>query len=285
MKAMDGSGKVRLFLCLVAATLVLGAAGLAAAQASAVVTAVSGRVEVQAKGETAWQPLRAGMAVLEGAGVRAHAGGGAELRLPDGSTLAVAENTRFVVTQLDFDQQNRMRSAFFHLAAGKLRGIVAKAAVALVQGRQGNFAVTTPTAVAAVRGTTIYATFNPATNETTFLVTGGIAVIRDMATGQLVTIDARTTPQVSTVSPGAAPSPPVPATPAQVNQAASTAQPATPGTPAVLNAPTVITVPADVVVVQMIQAAPPAAGAPPPPVIVVTPAPAPPQARDASPIR
>lgn len=287
MKAGRSLRGARLFLFLSLALCLPAMAAEAATAPSAVVTSVAGRVEVQPPGETAWQPARPGMQVFEGANVRAMAGGNAELKLPDGSTLSVAENTRFVVSKLDFDNQNRMRSAFFHLAVGKIRGIVARAAMALVQARQSNFAVTTPTAVAAVRGTTIYASFDPSTNQTTFLVTGGIAIIRDMATGQLVTIDARTAPQVSTVTPGAPPTPPVPATPAQVTQMQAAAQPAPPGAAAVLSAPTVVTVPAETVTVQLIQAAPPPATAAPAaaPVIVVTPAPPPPQSRDVSPIR
>jgi hypothetical protein len=130
------------------------------------------------------------MRLIEADQMRAFAGGNAELRLPDGSTVFVAENTRFVVTKLDFGPQNERRAAIFHLAAGKLRGIIAHAAVALVQARQSIFSFTTPTAVAAVRGTTVYAVFDPTTNETTILVTDGVAFIWDFCTGQLVEVRA-----------------------------------------------------------------------------------------------
>ncbi len=161
-----------------------------AQQAAAVVASVTGRVEVLPHGQTAWQPARAGMRVVEGDDVRAFAGANAELRLPDGSTLLVAENTRFVVSKLDFGPQEERRSAIFHLAAGKLRGLVAHAAVALVQARQSIFSFTTPTAVAAVRGTTVYAVFDPTTNETTILVTDGVAFVWDFCTGRLVEVRA-----------------------------------------------------------------------------------------------
>lgn len=239
-----------------------------AQQASAVVSAVTGRVEVLPKGQTAWQPARLGMRVFEGDDVRAFPGGNAELRLPDTSTVFVAENSRFVVTRLDFDPRNQMRAAFFHLAVGKIRGIVARAAVALVQARQSNFAISTPTAVAAVRGTTIYASFNPTTNETTFFVADGVAIIRDMATGQTVTVTAG---QVVTQRAGQPISAPAPATPAQRAQITAAANPATPGTAAVLGAATVVVVPADVVLVQILAPEAPEAA----PAIIVTPAPPP----------
>ena len=255
-------------------------ASMAWAQApAAVISSMTGQVDVMAKGETAWVPARVGMQVFEGANVRAMNGANAELRLPDGSTLAVAENTRFVVTKLDFDNQNRMKSSFFHLAAGKLRGVVAKAAVTLIQTQQqSNFAITTPTAVAAVRGTTLYASFNPATNQTTFLVTDGIAIIRDMA-GNTITLRPG---QITTISTTAPPTPPANATPAQVNQMSAAANPAEPGVVTVLTAPTVVSVPAETVIVQMATAPTAPAGTP---AVVVSPAPPPPTTRPYSPSR
>jgi hypothetical protein len=247
-----------------------------AQQASGTISAVTGRVEVLSKGQTAWQQARLGTQVREGDEVRAFAGASAELRLPDASTVFVAENTRFAVTKLDFTPQNQMRSAFFHLAVGKIRGIIAQAAVALVQARQNNFAITTPTAVAAVRGTTLYASFDPVTRQTTFFVADGVAIIRDLATGQTVTLSRG---QVITQSQGQPLPAPAPATPAQEAQITAAAQPAPAGAAAVLNAPTVVVVPADVVVVQISPPPAPAAA----PTVTVTPAPPPPTTRPASP--
>jgi len=263
---------------------VFGPAPTAEAQqpSAAVVSAVTGQVRVMAKGETSFRPVQLGMRLLEGADVVAGGGSSAELRMPDNSTVMVSENTRFVVTKLDFDAQNRMRAGFFHLAAGKLRGIVTKAATALVAARQSNFAITTPTAVAAVRGTTVYASFDPVTNQTTFLCTDGIAIIRDAATGQTITITAG---QVTTLAPGRPPTAAAPVSAAQRQQLTSNASPASPGVQTVLNAPTVVSVPGDMVVSYVAQAvadAPPPTGgtaaAPTlPPIISVAPAlPAPP---------
>lgn len=251
-----------------------------AQQASAILSAVTGRVEIRSKGQAAWQPARLGMQVREGDEVRAFAGANAELRLPDTSTVFVAENTRFAVTKLDFTPQNQMRSAFFHLAVGKIRGIVAQVAVALVRARQNNFVITTPTAVAAVRGTTVYAVFDPVTNTTTFMVANGTAIIRDMVTGQMVTVTAPPgQPQIVTQTAGQPLPAPAPATPAQQGQITAAAQPAPPGAATVLNAPTVVVVPADVVIVQITP--PPVAGAAP--TVTVTPAPPPPTTREVSP--
>lgn len=257
------------------AALLLVAAGwpapAEAQQASGMFTGVNGQVEVQKKGQTAWQPARIRMAVTEGDQVRALPGGNAELRLPDGSTVFVAENTRFAVTKLDYGANNQMRSAYFHLAVGKIRGVISKAAAALVAARQGGgFAISTPTAVAAVRGTTVFATFDPATGITSYLVTEGTAVIKDMATGQSVTVTAG---QITTVVSGQAPTPPAPATPAQVQQATSPAQPVSTAGQTTLQT-TVISVPSAATI--EVQVGTPTTPTAPPPVTVVVPPPPPP---------
>jgi hypothetical protein len=236
-------------------------------QASALFSMVTGNVRFMNKGDAAWQKAQVGMRVTEGADVVAEPGSNAELRLPDGSTVLVAENTRFIVNKLDFDSQNRMRESFFHLATGKLRAIVSKAAAAMVAARQNNFAITTPTAVAAVRGTTLYAIFNPATGTTSFMCTEGTAVIQVMVAGRLQTVTI-TAGQVTTIAPGQAPSAPAPPTPAQQAAITSPNVPTTGAGTTVLTASvTQISVPSaasvTVSVDQAIAAAPPP-GTPPP---------------------
>ena len=215
-----------------------------AQQASGIFSGLTGRVEVLPKGQTAWQLARLGMRVFEGDDVRALPGANAELRLPDTSTVLVAENTRFVVTKLDYTPQNQMRAAFFHLAVGKIRGFVAQAAVRLVQARQNNFAISTPTAVAAVRGSEVYATFDPATGATTFYVSSGTATIVDVRTGARITLSAG---QIMSYTAGQAMGAPSTATDAQKAQMTSNAQAASAEGATTLNAntPTAFTVPPD----------------------------------------
>lgn len=236
-------------------------------QASALFSVVTGNVRFMNKGDAAWQRAQVGVRVTEGADVVAEPGSNAELRLPDGSTVLVAENTRFFVTKLDFDSQNRMKESFFHLATGKLRAIVSKAAAAMVASRQNNFAITTPTAVAAVRGTTLYAIVDAATGATSFMCTEGTAVIQVMVNGvpRTVTITAG---QVTTVAQGQAPSAPAPPTPAQQAAITSATVATTGAGTSVLNAPvTQISVPSaasvTITVEQAISTAPPP-GTPPP---------------------
>ncbi|HEV8437588.1 MAG TPA: FecR family protein [Methylomirabilota bacterium] len=136
--------------------LVLALADKAHAQRStttAEIKTVAGQVEFQRLGQTQWAPALPGTKLGEGDNVRTHPGASAVLDLPDGSALFVAENSRVVVAKLEVDRQSQNRQALFHLVVGKVRAAVAQASITLVRARQSNFAISTPTAVAAARGT------------------------------------------------------------------------------------------------------------------------------------
>jgi len=125
--------------------------------AGAELTRVVGRVEILRKGQTQWGPAVVGARLVEGDDIRAFSGASAELLLPDKSTVVLAENSRLLLTKLEVDPQNQSRTVLLHLAVGKVRAAIAQASVALVRLRQSNFAISTPTAVAAARGTIVWA--------------------------------------------------------------------------------------------------------------------------------
>jgi hypothetical protein len=118
-------------------------------------------VEVLKKGQPQLIPAVVGARLVEGDDIRAYPGASAELQLPDGSTLVVAENSRIVLSKLDFDQTNQSRVVLVHLAVGKVIAALASSTLALVRARQSNFTITTPTAVAAARGTAYEVTHDP----------------------------------------------------------------------------------------------------------------------------
>jgi hypothetical protein len=128
---------------------------------SAELKRVVGRVEVLKKGQPQLIPAVVGARLVEGDDIRAYSGASAELELPDGSTLVVAENSRIVLSKLDFDQTNQSRVVLVHLAVGKVIAALASSTLALVRARQSNFTITTPTAVAAARGTSYEVTHDP----------------------------------------------------------------------------------------------------------------------------
>jgi hypothetical protein len=139
--------------------LLLASAGPVLAQQAgptAEIKRVVGRVEVLQKGQTQWIPVVIGAQLAEGDDIRAYAGASAELAFPDTSTVVLTENSRMLMTKMEFDTQNRSRFVLLHLAVGKVRATIAQAAVTLARARQSNFAISTPTAVAAARGTIMW---------------------------------------------------------------------------------------------------------------------------------
>ena len=59
---------------------------------SAEIVRAAGRVDILPKGQGTWVPGTIGARLVEGDQIRALAGGSADLNLPDGSTILVAEN-------------------------------------------------------------------------------------------------------------------------------------------------------------------------------------------------
>ena len=166
---MAGRGRLGAVLAaVVAGLLALAVAAHVDAQVrvgTAEIKAVTGQVEVQKKGETQWRPAAVGARLAEGDNIRAHAAASAMLDLPDGSTIFVAENSRVVVSKLEFDPQTQSRQALFHLVVGKVRAVVSQAAITLVKARQSNFSISTPTAVAAARGTVFEVVYDATQNS------------------------------------------------------------------------------------------------------------------------
>jgi hypothetical protein len=215
------------------AALVLTAWSQAGAQmrpSSAEISRANGRVEIMPKGQTNWTLAAVGARLVEGDQIRAMAGSAADLTLPDGSTILIAENTRFAVTKLDYDVASRDRDASFHVVAGKVRAQVSTAAVQLVRARQSNFNISTPNGVAAVRGTILITAFNPATQETLTFVfpspgqaPGSARVTFVNRNGQAVTLTGGNfVRQVANQPPGAPA--PVSTLPGAVQAALQTAQ-------------------------------------------------------------
>jgi FecR-like protein len=215
------------------ASLILAAWSSADAQmrpASAELVRSTGRVDLLPKGQSAWTAATVGARLVEGDQIRALAGGTAELNLPDGSTIVVAENTRFAVTKLDYDTATRDRDASFHVVAGKVRAQVSQAAVSLIRARQSNFNISTPNGVAAIRGTIVVTVYNPATQEAFTYVfpspgqsPGSAHVTYIAKNGQTVTITGNNFVRQVGNNPPSAPQP-VGSLPATVQAALLTAQ-------------------------------------------------------------
>jgi FecR-like protein len=130
---------------------------------SAELKRVIGRVEILRKGQTQWIPAVIGARLVEGDDIRAFSGAQVEMALPDTSTVQLAENSRLLLTKLEYDQQQQTRLVLLHLVVGKVRAAIAQTAITLVRTRQSNFGISTPTAVAAARGTIIMMSYDGVT--------------------------------------------------------------------------------------------------------------------------
>ncbi len=137
---------------------------------TAVIVRATGHVEVLRSGESKWAAAAVGARLGERDEIRAMAASSAVLELPDKSTLVLAENSRLAISKLDYDDQGKNRDSMFHLAVGKVRALVTSAALTLVRARQANFVITTPTAVAAARGTDYVVFHDPSKDRTTVTV-------------------------------------------------------------------------------------------------------------------
>jgi len=142
---------------------------------------VVGRVEVLRKGQSQWVPAVIGDRLVEGDDIRSFAGAQAEVALPDTSSIVLAENSRLLLNKFEFDPQSQSRLFLFHLAVGKARATVAQAALTLARIRQSNFAITTPTAVAAARGTIMWVSTDG--NTTTVAVEPETGFTEGISTG------------------------------------------------------------------------------------------------------
>ena len=95
-----------------AGLLVLAMADGAQAQTAAggaEIKQMTGRVEVLRKGQNEWAPATNGAKLVDGDQIRAHAGASAELGLPDGSTLFLAENSRLACPHSARNDEQRFR--------------------------------------------------------------------------------------------------------------------------------------------------------------------------------
>ncbi|MGO8693783.1 MAG: FecR domain-containing protein [Rectinemataceae bacterium] len=130
---------------IVALTLVFAVGEVQAQDHRAVLSAVTGKVEIQNPGEQSWHPASAGMEVAIRATISTGFGGRAILRIGD-STLTVAPLTRLRIDELSMG--NNVALTRLAMPVGRIR-----VEVKSIAGIKNDFSVKSPLATAAVRGT------------------------------------------------------------------------------------------------------------------------------------
>ncbi len=110
---------------------------------------VSGKVSVKREGALLFEDARDRQTVKVGDTIKVDEGA-CDLILENNTTLTLAPGTTLGITQATYDQLSKNRTTLLKLDVGRLKAVVGK----LHGGSR--FEVTTPTALAAVRGTTLY---------------------------------------------------------------------------------------------------------------------------------
>ena len=135
----------RLRIATIAALVLAFAVAGAQAQERALLSAVTGKVEIQNPGEQAWRPASPGMEVPIRATISTGFSGHAVLRL-GASTLTVAPLTRLRIDELSM--RNKVVSTRLSMPVGRIR-----VEVKSIGGTSNDFSVRGPVSTAAVRGT------------------------------------------------------------------------------------------------------------------------------------
>ncbi|MFA6450674.1 MAG: FecR domain-containing protein, partial [bacterium] len=169
---------------------------LRAIPVTASLTGISGQVQVMLPGGS-WQPAKDNMALPNGTMVKTGAKSSATVKWSSQNVMKLTPFTNFTVKNIDIDPRSKTVTSNMELFSGKVKMKAEKLA-----NPNSEFTVTTPTAVAGVRGTEadIENTAENTTNVTTR--DGEMAVT---AQGQTVSVPGGTT---VSVNPGQAPSQP-----------------------------------------------------------------------------
>ena len=112
------------------------------------ITFMKGKVEVQRKGSQVMMPAVMKMTVYPGDKISTGDGAEAELKLSDGSVLKLKDGGELEIEKMEKQKKPLNTIRAFKLFKGKILGAIRK-----LSSRESKFTVSTPTAVAGIRGT------------------------------------------------------------------------------------------------------------------------------------
>ncbi len=148
--------------------LALGALPAAAGQAGCVYD-MAGDVQVRRAGAADWGPVRKGLPLSEGDGLRTGGGSWCELLFKDGTYVKLDADSEAAAETLKASAAERVFS--FSFLKGKALWLAAK-----LKARAGGFTVRTPSAVCAVRGTAFAVAVSTSGGTSVGLFEGKVAV-------------------------------------------------------------------------------------------------------------
>ena len=144
------------------------------------ITFMKGKVEVQRKGSQVPVPAVMKMTVYPGDMISTDDGSEAELKLSDGSILKLKDKGRLEIERMERQKKPLTTINSFRLAAGKILGSIRK-----LSSKESKFTVSTPTAVAGIRGT-VFGVFVEGDSTELNVLKGEVAIQGDAGNEVLV---------------------------------------------------------------------------------------------------
>ncbi len=171
-------------LCTILAALhIIWLQGAAFAQmkpTQATIVFVKGKAEVQRRGERAWRAAEIKMAVYPGDKLSTEDGAELEVKTDDGSVLKLKDRSLLEIDAMEKQAKPLATITSLKLGLGKLLGCIRK-----LSSKESKFDVTTPTAVAGVRGT-VFAVFAEGDSTELDVLKGKVAVSGQVGAEQMV---------------------------------------------------------------------------------------------------
>ncbi len=169
--------------CLVSFCAASLTASAQARQPAAELIALMGKAEIKSPGETQFRPAKLQDKLYPHDQIRTLANSRAKLFFQDESILILSDNTTLDIANFQMTPQGKRQSALMKLMGGAVRFIVQR----VEAGVTPNFEIQGKTAVMGVRGTDgVYESRSP--DQVVFLGGAGFIVIRNLTTGQTLTI-------------------------------------------------------------------------------------------------
>jgi len=197
-KKMKSIVKWMPLLTLVVAVALMCPGHVTAIPVGATLSTVTGDVQVMMPGSS-WQPGSANMLLPSGTMVKTGAKSSAVIKWSAENVMKLTPFTNFTIKDIDIDPRTKTVSSNMDLFVGKVKAKAEK-----LRNPNSEFTITTPTAVAGVRGT-VFDLENTADNTTNITTHEGAVDVS--AKGQTVSVPAG---QQASVAPGAPPSDPKP---------------------------------------------------------------------------
>lgn len=131
---------------------------------------LKGKAEVQKRGSMVWEPALLKMVLSAGDRISAEEGSEVEIKLDDGSVLKMRDKSLLVIERMEKQRKPLTTVTSLQAVSGKILGCIRK-----LSSKESKFNISTPTAVAGIRGT-VFAVFVEGDSTELDVVQGQVTV-------------------------------------------------------------------------------------------------------------